>query len=547
MHLLCALLYIVMASSALSAAIIHVPQDYPTIQEAIDAATDLDEIIVAPGTYVEQLYIKSKSVILRSEGGPEVTVLQSTSTGPVVDIWGTVIDMPVLSGFTISECSLDNHNSVIASSYASSEIRDIIIKDCQTGAGGFGISLFQGNATVEDTIISGNQFGYFGWSPMGAIQCSGGTPKIRRNTITGNTFGFQGDSGAGIYCDYTQVMIEENMIEDNTPGGIFLYNSDAQIRANKITGCNGHSGIYCMGPGSISIKSNIISGGVNACGIMCFLHASPMIENNMIYDNASDVYPGGGIHCSFFSSPIILHNTIFGNSAPMGGAISSDEYSWPWVANSILWGNTAVEGPEIYLGNTSGPSALSIESSDVEGGEAMVHTFPDSYLDWGDHMIDEDPVFVDPAEFDLHILYTSPCRDAAKPTILPPTTKDFEGDSRFNQVADMGADEFALHLYYTGDATPGGTVTVKVLDVPDTWPVRLWASEGTLFPPIHTVYGRWYLEFPLILDLNLGIMPADGKLEFSYTFPNDFPVPTEIPLQSMSGSLLTDLLIVPVE
>ncbi|MFH2002202.1 MAG: right-handed parallel beta-helix repeat-containing protein [Planctomycetota bacterium] len=547
MRSLCTLLFILMMSTPLSAAIIRVPQDYSTIQEAIDAATDFDEIIVAPGTYVEQLKIMSKSPILRSEGGPEVTVLRTSSTEPVIRILGTLADIPFLSGFTISECSLDNHHCVIECSYASPEIRDFIIKDCQTGSGGFGISLFQGNAIVEDTIISGNLFGYIGFSPMGAIQCSRGSPKIRRNTITGNTFGYQGDSGAGVYCEYTQVTIEENTIEDNAPGGIYLYNSDALIRANKITGCNGHSGIYCMGPGDISIVSNIISGGVNACGIMCFLHASPKIENNMIYDNASDVHPGGGIHCCFFSSPTILHNTLFGNSAPKGGAISSDDYSWPWVANSILWENSAAEGPEIYLGNTNGPSALSIASSDVQGGEAMVHTFPDSYLDWGDHMIDADPVFADPTEFDLHLLYTSPCRDAAESTLFVPPFNDFEGDPRYNQVADIGADEFARHLYYTGDATPGGTVTVKVLDVPNTSPVYLWASAETLFPPIHTMYGYWHLQFPLILDLNLGIMLGEGKLEYSYTFPGNFSVPCEIPLQSLSGSLLTNLLIVSVE
>ncbi|MHC4942351.1 MAG: DUF1565 domain-containing protein, partial [Planctomycetota bacterium] len=51
---------------AYSAAIL-VPQDYKTIQKAIDAAAANDVILVAPGTYVEHLSINGKSIILRSD------------------------------------------------------------------------------------------------------------------------------------------------------------------------------------------------------------------------------------------------------------------------------------------------------------------------------------------------------------------------------------------------------------------------------------------------------------------------------------------------
>ena len=74
-------------------ATINVPGDYNTIQEAIDAAVSGDSILVAAGSYQEQLTVDNKLLQIKGAGAGQTLiisppVLQTTFVTSAVDVSG---------------------------------------------------------------------------------------------------------------------------------------------------------------------------------------------------------------------------------------------------------------------------------------------------------------------------------------------------------------------------------------------------------------------------------------------------------------------------
>jgi hypothetical protein len=145
---LCALCAVVQAS------IIHVPADYPSIQAAIDAAVDGDTVLVAPGTYVENINFKGKAITVKSSAGAESTVINGKNP------------------------QNPDRGSVVL--FMKGEQADSVLE---------GFSLIKGSGTYQD---------YWGfWDPYGGgIFCKASSPTILNNIISEN----DADYGAGISC-----------------------------------------------------------------------------------------------------------------------------------------------------------------------------------------------------------------------------------------------------------------------------------------------------------------------------------------------------------
>src|SRR5262245_6343566 len=78
----------------------RVPADFPTIQVAIDRSVDGDVVIVASGTYRENIDFRGKRITIQSESGPEVTIIDGGRSGTVVRFVTREDGNSVLKGFT---------------------------------------------------------------------------------------------------------------------------------------------------------------------------------------------------------------------------------------------------------------------------------------------------------------------------------------------------------------------------------------------------------------------------------------------------------------
>ncbi len=166
---------------------ITVPGDYTTIQAAIDASTDGDEIIVSTGTYVENITTNGKNILLRSsdptdESIRNSTVIDGNASGCVVTFDGTEQATCILSGFTITNGNGYDGGGIYGHSTLAT-IQNNTITNNSTYPKGGGLCWCDG--TIQNNRITENSAYYGG----GLSGCDG---TIQNNTIKGNTAGSEG-------------------------------------------------------------------------------------------------------------------------------------------------------------------------------------------------------------------------------------------------------------------------------------------------------------------------------------------------------------------
>jgi len=228
---------LIIAAPALGADI-YVPDNYATIQDAINASVNGDTVIVRPGTYVENIDFIGRLITVRSEMGPAVTTIDGNDTASVVTFVTLEDNTAVLEGFTIT-----NGNA---------------------GSGG-GILCRDSMPTIVRNIITDN-YGYYG----GGVYCSGSNPSFTLNTFSDNS----SVAGGGLCLHYqSSPTLAGNLIHGNSSawsGGVEIaYTSNPTLINNTIVdnkASNQGGGIYCMNGSAPNVLNTILCGNTANSG-----------------------------------------------------------------------------------------------------------------------------------------------------------------------------------------------------------------------------------------------------------------------------------------
>ncbi len=336
--------------------IFNVPGEFSTIQTAIDEALGgwRETVLVAEGTYYENINFSGKDIVLKSinPNNPtvvEATIIDGNDVNSVVTFAGTENSSCLLSGFTI------RNGQVLSNS----------------GAGIYGRGTM---ATIENNLITGNQIEGFmgcGAGGGGVFDCDG---LIENNIIMGNEGGM-GHGGGLHQCDGT---ILNNIISDNGAywgGG--MSDCQGQLLNNILVGNSSvKGGAFASCHGNISNCALVGNYASHGSGIYdCY----GSIGNCIIWQN------GAGIKEQVENCSIPVYSCIEDWTSGGVGNISSDPcfaQMGYWQDIGYWYGDWVDDGSDYHLKSEVGRWDPNAESWIVDANMSLCIDVGDPNSNW---------------------------------------------------------------------------------------------------------------------------------------------------------------------
>jgi len=201
---------------------LHVPGDHDTIQDAIDASSEGDTILIGPGRWMERLDLGGRSITLKGSTGPDATIVDGTGKGRAPTLTcddgennaTRIVDLTLVGGKgknMIPRGEIQGGGVLVVD--ASPIFIRCMIRDnhAQYGSGG-GASIMGGSPIFIDCTFKENRSDHIG----GGLLVKEGQPRFINCTFTGNV----APTGAGLYAwrDTTSSFLGCRFLENEAEG-----------------------------------------------------------------------------------------------------------------------------------------------------------------------------------------------------------------------------------------------------------------------------------------------------------------------------------------
>ncbi|MGA1018580.1 MAG: BACON domain-containing protein, partial [Phycisphaerales bacterium] len=188
-------------------ATVLVPEQYPTIGEAIASAGEGSTILVTAGVYRERLDLGDRGLQLVAIGGAGEVVLDARGQqGPAISIASVSGASSGLvtrvSGFTILGGDAVFGGGVLVDR-AVAEVVECVIRENRAEIGG-GVSVLFGDLLIEACVIESNVAEAFG----GGVHASASSLMLLNTTIAENLAGV---AGGGVWADEESIVLGEGV------------------------------------------------------------------------------------------------------------------------------------------------------------------------------------------------------------------------------------------------------------------------------------------------------------------------------------------------
>jgi parallel beta-helix repeat protein len=265
---------------------IIVPDDFPTIQEAVDSAKSGDTVFVRSGTYYENIEIDTSNIVLTGEDRDNTFII---SPEFLINAIRLNKERITINGFSIKDniygisinadfCSIFNNNffdnghglSIYDNIESCQIYNNIFINNSEA------IRLqYSSMFSIHDNIFEENYYGIIGY--------------IVNSSINNNILRFNVQHPISIEGGKNNI-ISENMISDNENDGIHIDNSLSNYVINNTVLDNLNDGIQIWTSSENIVSGNIIKNGRRTGIFLNDRSKNNYVKNNHISGNSIGIY-----------------------------------------------------------------------------------------------------------------------------------------------------------------------------------------------------------------------------------------------------------------